>query len=130
MSFLIHALVPLVSVFSGHQNSSFYVKSCISPDGRYLLSGSSCGNAFIWQVGKESTLIYGCLQCIPTCIFFYCQSHSPLCNNAFLQWSLLLTHPTPPPHTHTHTPFIHRLSPPQLSPTYLCYRLSVLEFLP
>ena len=41
----------IVSVFSGYQNSSFYVKSCVSSDGRYLLSGSSFGNALIWQVG-------------------------------------------------------------------------------
>ena len=49
-----HVLFLIVSVFSGHQNSSFYVKSCVSPDGCYLLSGSSCGNAFIWQVGKKT----------------------------------------------------------------------------
>ena len=48
-----YVLFLVVSVFSGHQNSSFYVKSCVSPDGRYLLSGSSCGNAFMWQVGEN-----------------------------------------------------------------------------
>uniref|UniRef100_A0A8C5MMJ3 Denticleless E3 ubiquitin n=1 Tax=Leptobrachium leishanense TaxID=445787 RepID=A0A8C5MMJ3_9ANUR len=39
-----------VAVFSGHQNSTFYIKSSISPDGRFLLSGSSDHNAYIWQV--------------------------------------------------------------------------------
>ncbi|KAL5477297.1 hypothetical protein EMCRGX_G024074 [Ephydatia muelleri] len=36
--------------FGGHKVSSFYVKCCTSSDGRYLLSGSSCSKAFIWEV--------------------------------------------------------------------------------
>lgn len=39
-----------VSVFSGHRNSSFYVKSSVSPDDQYLASGSSDGHAYIWKV--------------------------------------------------------------------------------
>ncbi|KAJ6666962.1 hypothetical protein lerEdw1_018964 [Lerista edwardsae] len=39
-----------VSAFSGHQNSSFYVKSSISPDDQFLISGSSDQNAYIWKV--------------------------------------------------------------------------------
>ncbi|CAH2254473.1 denticleless homolog [Pelobates cultripes] len=39
-----------VSVFSGHQNSTFYIKSSVSPDGHFLLSGSSDSSAYIWQV--------------------------------------------------------------------------------
>ncbi|KAM5163191.1 denticleless protein homolog [Mantella aurantiaca] len=39
-----------VSVFGGHLNSSFYVKSSLSPDGQFLLSGSSDHSAYIWQV--------------------------------------------------------------------------------
>ncbi|KAM8945423.1 denticleless protein homolog [Pelodytes ibericus] len=39
-----------VSVFSGHQNSTFYIKSSVSPDGQFLLSGSSDCSAYIWQV--------------------------------------------------------------------------------
>ncbi|XP_053165931.1 denticleless protein homolog isoform X2 [Hemicordylus capensis] len=41
-----------VSVFSGHQNSSFYVKSSISPDDQFLISGSSDQNAYIWKVSE------------------------------------------------------------------------------
>ncbi|XP_020650256.3 denticleless protein homolog isoform X1 [Pogona vitticeps] len=41
-----------VSVFSGHQNSSFYVKSSISPDDQFLISGSSDQNAYIWKVSQ------------------------------------------------------------------------------
>ncbi|KAG8443731.1 hypothetical protein GDO86_009053 [Hymenochirus boettgeri] len=41
-----------VSVFSGHQNSTFYVKASVSPDGQFLLSGSSDHNAYIWQVSN------------------------------------------------------------------------------
>ncbi|XP_073484511.1 denticleless protein homolog [Aquarana catesbeiana] len=39
-----------VSVFSGHLNSTFYIKSSLSPDGQFLLSGSSDHSAYIWQV--------------------------------------------------------------------------------
>ncbi|KAG7222725.1 hypothetical protein INR49_026334 [Caranx melampygus] len=39
-----------VSVFSGHQNSSFYVKSTISPDDQFLASGSSDNHTYIWKM--------------------------------------------------------------------------------
>ncbi|XP_029281209.1 denticleless protein homolog [Cottoperca gobio] len=39
-----------VGAFSGHQNSSFYVKSTISPDDQFLASGSSDNNAYIWKI--------------------------------------------------------------------------------
>ncbi|MEE6473987.1 hypothetical protein FKM82_010239 [Ascaphus truei] len=39
-----------VSVFSGHQNSTFYIKSSVSPGGQFLLSGSSDHTAYVWQV--------------------------------------------------------------------------------
>ncbi|TNN76144.1 Denticleless [Liparis tanakae] len=39
-----------VAVFSGHQNSSFYVKSTISPDDQFLASGSSDNNAYVWKI--------------------------------------------------------------------------------
>uniref|UniRef100_A0A3Q0S6P1 Denticleless E3 ubiquitin protein ligase homolog (Drosophila) n=1 Tax=Amphilophus citrinellus TaxID=61819 RepID=A0A3Q0S6P1_AMPCI len=39
-----------VAVFSGHQNSSFYVKSSISPDGQFLASGSSDNHTYIWKI--------------------------------------------------------------------------------
>ncbi|KAJ4729284.1 denticleless protein-like [Melia azedarach] len=41
-----------VCSFSGCQIESFYVKSAISPDATHILSGSSDGNAYIWQVNK------------------------------------------------------------------------------
>lgn len=41
------------SVFGGHQNSSFYVKSSISPDDQFLISGSSDQNAYIWKVSSR-----------------------------------------------------------------------------
>ena len=41
-----------VAVFHGHVNSSFYVKAVLSPGDDYLLSGSSDGNAYIWQVSR------------------------------------------------------------------------------
>uniref|UniRef100_A0A5F9DIZ0 Denticleless E3 ubiquitin n=1 Tax=Oryctolagus cuniculus TaxID=9986 RepID=A0A5F9DIZ0_RABIT len=39
-----------VAVFNGHQNSTFYVKSSLSPDDQFLLSGSSDEAAYIWKV--------------------------------------------------------------------------------
>ncbi|KAK2661693.1 hypothetical protein Ddye_000267 [Dipteronia dyeriana] len=41
-----------IQSFSGCQIESFYVKSAISPDADHILSGSSDGNAYIWQVNK------------------------------------------------------------------------------
>ncbi|NXE89078.1 DTL protein, partial [Menura novaehollandiae] len=43
-----------VSVFSGHQNSTFYIKSSTSPDNQFLVSGSSDCNAYIWKVSEPS----------------------------------------------------------------------------
>ncbi|XP_037605806.1 denticleless protein homolog [Sebastes umbrosus] len=43
-----------VAVFSGHQNSSFYVKSTISPDDQFLASGSSDHNAYIWKISDPN----------------------------------------------------------------------------
>ena len=86
-------------MFSGHQNSSFYVKSYVSPDGRYLLSGSSCGNAFIWQVRKKVILfscVYYAIFTTPrlfTCIFSHFMDLG--CHGHFS--SLLCANPTPTP---------------------------------
>ncbi|KAK0095467.1 hypothetical protein PV326_008285 [Microctonus aethiopoides] len=41
-----------IAEFYGHQNSTFYVKNCVSPDGQYLASGSSDENAYIWRTDK------------------------------------------------------------------------------
>ncbi|NWI88468.1 DTL protein, partial [Pitta sordida] len=43
-----------VAVFSGHQNSTFYVKSSTSPDDQFLVSGSSDCNAYIWKISEPS----------------------------------------------------------------------------
>ncbi|NXH15393.1 DTL protein, partial [Bucco capensis] len=43
-----------VAIFSGHQNSTFYIKSSISPDNQFLISGSSDSNAYIWKVSEPS----------------------------------------------------------------------------
>ncbi|XP_018331822.1 protein lethal(2)denticleless [Agrilus planipennis] len=43
--------------YSGHENSTFYIKSSLSPNGRYLVSGSSDHNAYIWDVASSTPLI-------------------------------------------------------------------------
>ncbi|EPY74277.1 denticleless protein isoform 2-like protein [Camelus ferus] len=43
-----------VAVFNGHQNSTFYVKSSISPDDQFLVSGSSDEAAYIWKIATCS----------------------------------------------------------------------------
>nr|KAF6413122.1 denticleless E3 ubiquitin protein ligase-like protein [Molossus molossus] len=39
-----------VAIFNGHQNSTFYIKSSLSPDDQFLVSGSSDEAAYIWKV--------------------------------------------------------------------------------
>ncbi|KAJ8309036.1 hypothetical protein KUTeg_013910 [Tegillarca granosa] len=39
-----------MSYYKGHQNNTFYIKSSISPDDQFLLSGSSDELAYIWEV--------------------------------------------------------------------------------
>ncbi|KAG5277290.1 hypothetical protein AALO_G00115830 [Alosa alosa] len=43
-----------VAIFSGHRNSSFYVKSSVSPDNQFLASGSSDHNAYIWKISEPN----------------------------------------------------------------------------
>lgn len=37
-------------VFTGHTQTSFYIRAAFSPDGRHILSGSADANAYIWDV--------------------------------------------------------------------------------
>ncbi|KAL0608786.1 Denticleless protein-like protein, partial [Plecturocebus cupreus] len=43
-----------VAIFNGHQNSTFYVKSSLSPDDQFLVSGSSDEAAYIWKIATCS----------------------------------------------------------------------------
>nr|CAH0108023.1 unnamed protein product [Daphnia galeata] len=40
-----------VGIYGGHEQHSFYIKSCLSGDGKYLISGSSDDHAYVWKVG-------------------------------------------------------------------------------
>ncbi|XP_066931067.1 denticleless protein homolog [Clytia hemisphaerica] len=46
-----NATVPMAT-YKNHVVKSFYVKAALSPDDRFLLCGSTNGNAYIWQVNK------------------------------------------------------------------------------
>ncbi|ELV12943.1 Denticleless protein like protein [Tupaia chinensis] len=54
-----------VAIFNGHQNSTFYVKSSLSPDDQFLISGSSDEAAYIWKVStpwQSPTVLLGHTQ--------------------------------------------------------------------
>lgn len=44
-------------VYTGAHIKSFYIKTCLSPDGEYLLSGSSDEKAYIWNVKNQIPLV-------------------------------------------------------------------------
>lgn len=43
--------------YVGHENSSFYIKTCLSPDCMYLVSGSSDINAYVWNVKYSEPVV-------------------------------------------------------------------------
>ena len=53
---LLDFVVP-VSLYRGHLNSTFYVRSALSPDDRFLISGSSDYHAYIWNVSELLCLL-------------------------------------------------------------------------
>ncbi|XP_072938772.1 protein lethal(2)denticleless [Epargyreus clarus] len=43
--------------YVGHENGTFYIKTGLSPDGLYLVSGSSDKNAYVWNVRSGAPLV-------------------------------------------------------------------------
>ncbi|CAH2108714.1 unnamed protein product [Euphydryas editha] len=46
--------------YVGHENSTFYIKTGLSPDGAYLVSGSSDKNAYVWNVKYSQPVVRLC----------------------------------------------------------------------
>ncbi|XP_055851438.1 protein lethal(2)denticleless [Episyrphus balteatus] len=46
-----------IQVYHGLRNSTFFIKSCLSPDGKYLISGSSDEKAYIWNLKQSEPLV-------------------------------------------------------------------------
>ena len=49
-SYYVQCKTPTVQSWRGHKNSTFYVKTALSPNDQFLLSGSSDDKAYIWDV--------------------------------------------------------------------------------
>ncbi|XP_041988281.1 protein lethal(2)denticleless [Aricia agestis] len=43
--------------YVGHENNTFYIKTSLSPDSMYLVSGSSDKNAYIWNVKYSQPIV-------------------------------------------------------------------------
>lgn len=43
--------------YTGHKNTTFYIKSCLSPDDKYIVSGSSDEKAYIWNVEESKPIV-------------------------------------------------------------------------
>ena len=50
------------SSYYGHRGGSFYIRTCLSPNGKWLLSGSLCCKPHIWDVTKPGNHAYT-LEC-------------------------------------------------------------------
>lgn len=46
-----------INTYTGAEIKSFYIKSCLSPDDKYLLSGSSNYKAYIWNVENTNPVV-------------------------------------------------------------------------
>ena len=44
----------VVAQFEGHRVDTFYIKACFSPDGRFILGGSSNDTAYVWDVSRPA----------------------------------------------------------------------------
>ena len=50
----VHDMYVAVRKYKGHQTASFYVKTSLSPDDNFLVSGSSDSQVYIWPLNSEN----------------------------------------------------------------------------
>ena len=92
-----------ICTYSGHLNSTFYVKAALSPDDTYLLSGSSNNDAYVWKVNDPESMPFVLKGHVgEVTSVAWCSSD---------QGQVILS---PTPHTHTPSPQPH----PTMTPPY------------
>jgi len=83
----------LVAEYYGHQNRTYYVKTCLSSDGRYLASGSSDELAYIWHTNRPGVplvKLFGHTEEV-TCIA-WCSIGEPKVSNLLIVYKSYLFH--------------------------------------
>ena len=57
----------IVSTYTGHMSNSFYIRTAMSPDGKYIASGSKDHNVYLWEVCQPRGVTM-CWYCVLICI--------------------------------------------------------------
>ncbi|XP_060530856.1 protein lethal(2)denticleless [Cylas formicarius] len=68
----------LIMRYSGHQNSTFYIKSALCKQGNYLVSGSSDESAYLWNTKYPTPVVKLSGHCAEvTCVAWCCGKLNP-----------------------------------------------------
>lgn len=67
-----------IQKYSGLKNDTFYIKSYLSPDGQYLISGSSDEKSYIWNVDNPKPLVRLCGHTVEVTSVAWMQTHQDI----------------------------------------------------